>query len=62
MTERATATALIVTGALLIWPIDMLLDAAEVAPYGAILIAVGLGGALAARASGRRGGGPPPRP
>jgi hypothetical protein len=58
MSSRATSIALIVTGALLIWPVDSLLGAVGVAAIGAILIAVGLGGALAAEASARRGGDP----
>jgi hypothetical protein len=55
MSSRATSIALIVTGALLIWPVDTLLGAVGVAAIGAILLAVGLGGALAAEASARRG-------
>jgi hypothetical protein len=62
MTARATSVALILAGALLIWPVDTLLAAVEVAAIGAILIAVGLGGGLAAEASARRGAGPPPSP
>jgi hypothetical protein len=60
MTARTTSVAFIVAGALLIWPVDTLLGAIEVAALGAILIAVGLGGALAAQASARRGRGRPP--
>jgi hypothetical protein len=56
MSARATSIALIVTGALLIWPVDSLLGAVGVAAIGAILIAVGLGGALADEANARRGG------
>jgi hypothetical protein len=61
MTARATSMALIIAGGLLIWPGDMLLGAVEVAALGAILIAVGLGGALAAQASARREGRTPDR-
>jgi hypothetical protein len=61
MTARGISLALIVVGAVLIWPIDGLVAAVEVAAIGAILVAVGFGGALAGEASARRGTGPRPR-
>lgn len=57
---RTLSWLLVVAGALLVWPVDPLL-AAEVAALGVILIAVGLGGALAAGSSTRRGRDEPPR-
>jgi hypothetical protein len=50
---RTVSCLLVIAGALLVWPVDPLL-ASEVAALGAILIAVGVGGALAEGSRARR--------
>jgi hypothetical protein len=55
MTAQRTSVLLIAVGVLLLWPIGALVDQVNGAALGAILIAVGLGGALASAARTRRG-------
>jgi len=53
---------LIVIGVVLVWPTGAVVTGLSVVALGAILIVVGVGGALAALASrGPRGGSPPYR-